>query len=167
MLLQYIKYSILILVFNNALAGESYESRTLTTKIVCNATEVTVTTTCVSGDFGPFPSCQAQDFVFSGKNGTFRIKGAGILSYHESEPPSLDYIATGWACASGLSGKNYLVASYYNGGNCCECELYMIYDLNGKMLTKRTKGSELVVSKKLGLTVQGHMREIKIPFHNK
>lgn len=60
----------------------------------------------------------------------------------------LDYIASDWACDYGFK-SNFLIVRYSNGGNCLDCEFYMIYDLSGVKLTD--KKSFDIASKKIKL----------------
>lgn len=161
MLLRYIKYLLLFIVFSNACASD--RSQIMTTNIICDSTEITAVTSCTSDKLAGYPTCQSQEFIFHEKSGkSTSIKSEGLLIKPEDlKVEMLDYIASDWACESGLKSK-YLVVRYYNGGNCSECEFHMIYDLNGKKFTK-DKTSFYIVAKKL--TENENMEEIKIPFH--
>lgn len=154
----------LIFIFCNAIAENAREIRSATTKMQCGNSEVTVVTICGAEMLGGFPSCQEQDFIFYNNEKPFKIKAAGFLiKANKSEPRLLDYVASDWACQASPDG-NYIVVRYYNGGNCLECELHMIYNLQGKVLTDRNNKSFNAIHTKMRLQRLGKMQKIRIPF---
>lgn len=160
------RYLIVFLLFyNKAYAIEHSDSYSTTAKITCNSTEITATTTCISGDLAGYPVCQTQEFGFHRENGkSITIKAEGLLIKPESqEAEMLDYLASAWTCATGMNGI-YLIVNYYNGGNCSECEFYEIYDLNGTKLTKKRRKSFDITTKKLKI-IGGWSKNLKeVPF---
>ncbi len=68
--------------------------------------------------------------------------------------------AESWACAKGKSAS-YLIVTFNNGGNCDECEVQKIYDLNGKLLTA-TPADLNKVYKDTGLPAKVPMTDFSI-----
>jgi hypothetical protein len=157
----------LVFISGGVFAESFREIQSATTKILCGGSEITVVTTCSAEMLGGFPSCQEQDFLFHSKGVSFKVKAAGFLiKPKKSEPRLLDYIASDLACQVNpmSSDENYIVVRYYNGGNCLECELYVVYDLQGNVLMDRDGRSFNAGYANMRLRRLGEMQKIRIPF---
>lgn len=156
---QHIICFILFITFSNAFARDDNEFGFMKTDIECNSKKITATSNCIKGKISGYQICYSQEFIFNEKNDNLIIvKAEGSLVKDEiSGAYILDYIASDWACDYGFK-SNFLIVRYSNGGNCLDCEFYMIYNLSGVKLTD--KKSFDIVSKKIKL-VKGWSRNLK------
>lgn len=156
---QYIICFILFITFSNSYARDDNEFGFIKTDIECNSKKITAISNCIKGKISGYQMCYSQEFFFDEKDDhLITVKAEGSLVNDEiSGDYILDYIASDWTCGYGIK-NNFLIVRYHNGGNCLDCEFYMIYDLSGVKLTD--KKSFDIVSKKIKL-VKGWRKNLK------
>ena len=156
---QHIICFILFITFSNSYARDNNEFGFMETDIECNSKKITATSNCIQGEIAGYQICYSQEFIFNQKDGNLIIvKSEGSLVKDEiSGAYILDYIASDWTCGYFFE-NNFIIVKYNNGGNCLDCEFYMLYDLSGVKLTD--KKSFDIVSKKIKL-VKGWSKNLK------
>lgn len=151
-------------------ATERTQSYVKTSEILCGSTKVTITTSCSDDSYKPYPTCQKQVFQFELQS--LKTKKAVVSPQVSLAKPigakesSLDGLASSWACAEGKD-QSYVVITFYNGGNCDECEWVEAYDLSGTLLTPSSRKNhkefqELVNRANLSYAWQKQSRLIKL-----
>ena len=152
-------------------------SQSIVSEFACNDAKVTIVSVCDKESFGPFPFCTQQNITLSKQGKKIPIKADGKLTPEHDRNGKitahlLDAVVSGIACVKGKD-KDYILMSYYTGGNCEQCEWYNIYDLDGHRLaggsSRGAKKKFSSIYKKLGLPEawpEDKFKRIKYPQKN-
>lgn len=147
-----------------AQGGQSYSK---TAELLCNEIKISVKTSCSDDSSPVYPKCQSQTFAFINAKTSKVVpqRSEQATTVNVSGVKVIDGLAESWACLKGKY-RTYLVARYYNGGNCDECEWVEIYDLAGKHLTPNSRKDHSVFDARLvelGLSEDWKKSLIRIP----